>query len=160
MGIKEQLTPEQWKAVYNAPFAAAVYVTAASGSYTEERLERRTANKVIKETLKHGGSEYGELVSAIVADMNAMSGKDKKGITVDYKQWGLDMARPDSWMIVNAAAKALKDKPGIEGFKQWVLDVARRAAESSRGGFLSRTGNEPLDAKEIFALTEIERIFA
>jgi hypothetical protein len=160
MGIKEQLPPEQWKAVYNAPFAAAVYVTAASGSYTEERLERRTANKVIKESLKQGGSQYGELVAAIIADMNTISGKEKKAITVEYKSWGLDMMRPDSWMIVNQAAKALAGKPGIEGFKQWVLDVARRSAESSRGGFLSKTGNTPLDSKEIFAMTEIERIFA
>jgi len=160
MGIREQLTPEQWKAVYNAPFAAAVYVTAASGSYTEERLERRSASKVIKETLKQGGTQYGELVAAIVADMNAMTGKEKKAITVDYKQWGLDMVRPDSWILVNQAAKALKGKPGIEGFKQWVLDVARRAAETSRGGFMSMTGSEPLDSKEIFAMTEIERIFA
>jgi hypothetical protein len=85
MGIKDPLTPEQWKAVYNAPFAAAVYVTAASGSNTEERLERRAVNKVIKETLKNGGSEYGEMVAAIVADMNAMSGKEKKAITVSHK---------------------------------------------------------------------------
>jgi hypothetical protein len=160
MGIREQLTPEQWKAVYNAPFAAAVYVTAASGSYTEERLERRSAEKVIKETLKQGGDRYGELVAAIMADMNAMTGKEKKATKVEYKSWGLDMVRPDSWMLVSQAAKALAGKPGIDGFKQWVLDVARQAAESSRGGFLSRTGNEPLDSKEIFALTEIERIFA
>jgi hypothetical protein len=63
-------------------------------------------------------------------------------------------------MIVNAAAKALKGMTGIERFKQWVLDVARRAAETSRGGFLSMTGSVPLDAQEIFAMTEIERIFA
>ena len=160
MGIREQLTPEQWMAVYNAPFAAAVYVTASSGSYTEERLERRTANKVIKATLKQGGSQYGELVAAIVADMNTMSGKEKRAINVEFKNWGLDMVRPDSWMIVNQAAKALVGKPGVEGFKQWLLDAARKAAESSRGGFLSRTGNQPLDAQEVFALTEIERIFA
>jgi hypothetical protein len=160
MGIKEELTPEQWKAVYNAPFAAAVYVTAASGSYTEERLERRSAEKVIKQTLEEGGSQYGALVVDIITDINAMTGKEKKAIKVEYKSWGLDMMRPDSWMLVNQAAQALKGKPGVEGFKQWVLDVARKSAESSRGGFLSRTGNEPLDSKETFALTEIERIFA
>ena len=160
MGIREQLTPEAWKAVYNAPFAAAVYVTASSGSYTEERLERRSANKVIKDTLKQGGGQYGDLVAAIVTDMNAMSGKDKKAITVQYKQWGLEMMRGEAWMLVDRAVKALKDRPGLDGFKQWVMDVARHAAETSRGGLLSMTGDTPLDNQEIFALTEIERIFA
>jgi len=160
MSIKDELTPDQWKVVYNAAYAAAVYVTASSGSYTEERFERRTATNAIKQTLKKGGSEYGELVAAIVADMNAMSGKEKRAIKLDFKHMGLDMVRPDSWMVVNQAAKALKGRPGIEGFKQWQLDIARIAAERSRGGLLSSTGNQPLDAKEIFALSEIERIFA
>jgi hypothetical protein len=159
MGIKDELTPDQWRAVYNAPYAAAVYVTASSGGYTEERFERHTANNAIKQTLKKGGSEYGELVVAVIADMNAMSGKEKKAAKFEFKHWGLDMVRPDSWMVVNEAAKALKGKPGIEGFKQWVLDIARVAAERSRGGLLSSTGNQPLDSKEIFALSEIERIF-
>jgi hypothetical protein len=160
MGIKDQLTPDEWKVVYNAPYAAAIYVTASSGSYTEERFERRAATKEINETLKQGGSEYGDLVAAIVADMNAMSGKEKKAIKLDFKHMGLDMVRPDSWMVVNQSAKALHGKPGIDGFKQWLLDVAKKAAERSRGGLLSSTGNQPLDAKEIFALSEIERIFA
>jgi hypothetical protein len=31
MGIKDQLTEEQFKAIYNGPFAAAMYVATASG---------------------------------------------------------------------------------------------------------------------------------
>jgi hypothetical protein len=50
-------------------------------------------------------------------------------------------------------------EPAIEGFMQWVLDVARQVAESPRGSF-NHTSKVALEPNVLFVVTEIVWIFA
>ncbi|MGV8026600.1 MAG: hypothetical protein AB2L18_08590 [Anaerolineaceae bacterium] len=73
ISIKDQVTPEQWKALYNAISAASTYVSTASGGRFEMFKEAFSASKFMVETSqKTGGSGYDILVDEMLATMKGM----------------------------------------------------------------------------------------
>jgi hypothetical protein len=159
MGIKDQFTPEQWKSIYNAPFAAATYVASASGDTYQLGREESKVNKLIKKQVQHEGeSGYGELVDSILAEMKAMSRKETKALAIKYEGNWIGSWRGTAWVALEAAVKATANLPGQDGFKQWLWDIGKAAAEAYKSGFAG-IGGVAVDAQEQTALNDLARLF-
>jgi hypothetical protein len=157
MGIKDQVTAEQWKLIYNAPFAAATYVATASGGVLELIKELFAVGKMVTDQARQsGGSGYGALVDAVLEEMQAMSKGDAQSATISYAGRDAEGMRAEARRIVADAAGVLDTVPGGDGYKTWLGAVARKAAEASRDGFLGLGGSgRPVDDEEQAALRDL-----
>ncbi len=159
MGIREQFTPDQWKSIYNAPYAAATYVAAASGDVYQLGREESRINKLIKKQVEHEGeSGYGELVDSILAEMKSMSRKEAKDLALKYEGNWIESRRGTAWIALEGAVTATANLPGKDGFKQWLWDVGKAAAQASKSGFAG-IGGVAIDAQEQTALNDLARLF-
>lgn len=162
MDIKEQLTPEQIKLVFNAPLAGATYVAAASGGGFDMVKELTNASKFMAEAAQKGGeSGYGELVDSLLALIRGMSRDDAKAQQIQYEK-SPDAAAMraqvkqtvvDGWAVVAAL-------PGADGFVRWVLDVSRAAALSKTGGHFGFGNKSEIDPQEQAALDDLAAVMA
>ncbi|MDR7418267.1 MAG: hypothetical protein QN178_05095 [Armatimonadota bacterium] len=157
MGIKDQVTPEQWRLIFSAPFAAATYVATASGGTLELIKELFSVGTLLTDQAKqNGGAGYGALVDAVLNEMQAMSKRDAPSATIAYASLDVEGKRAEARQIVADAAVVLDAVAGGDGYKKWLVDVARAAAGASRGGFLGLDGGDrPVDAREQAALREL-----
>jgi hypothetical protein len=161
MGLKDQLTAEQFKEVYNAPLAAATYVSTASGGGFEMVSELLSAGKFISEQLKAGGETgYGELVDGLLADLRGMSKEEAKAETVRYEAKDPATLRSQARQIVVDASEAVAGMPGADGFKRWILDLAQTVAAAKTGGFLGIGAKSVVDAQEQAALDDLATALA
>lgn len=156
MSIKEQLSPEQWKLLFNAPSAAASYVATASGGGFEAVKEILTASKFLQELAgQSGGSGYGEVVDELMAAMKGMSVQDAKENAIQYQSKDPIGIRAEAKQYVADAVAAAAAMPGGEGYGRWILDMARAVAETKTGGFLGIGAKSVIDEKEQAALDEL-----
>lgn len=156
MSIKEKVTAEQWKTLFNAPSAASAYVSTASGGGLEMFKELFTASKFIAELTKQsGGSVYGELVDGFIEAIKDMSPKDAKAETIKYQSRDPQGIRTEAKQIVADGAAVASTLPGGDGYKRWLLDMARKVAETKTGGVLGVGGTSVIDEKEQAAIDEL-----
>ncbi len=160
MSLREQLTPEQWIAVFNAPAASAAYAASASGGVWEFIHEMFAAGKFIALASEEGrSSTYGSLVDALLAEMAGMTRDEIVENTISFDRDAQQDLRPLMRQVVCDAAAATSAMPDADGFRRWLLESACKAAESSRGGFLGIGAHpQPIDAQEKAALDELEQI--
>lgn len=159
MGIKDQVTPEQWKALLNAPSYAAEYVATASGGGLDFIAEVFTSMKVVQDTaVRKDGSGFGKLVDEIMATMTEMSFSEAKNDTLKTESTDLDSMRAAAKQVVSDAAAAASMLDGGDGYKRWLLFVARKVAETRTGGVLGFGGTSVIDDKEEVALGELKTI--
>jgi len=159
MSIKEKVTAEQWKTLFNAPSAASAYVSTASGGGLEMFKELFTASKFIAELTKQsGGSGYGELVDGFIDAIKGMNPKDAKAETIKYQSRDPEGIRAEAKKIAADGAAVASTLPGGDGYKRWILDMARKVAETKTGGFLGAGGTSVIDEKEQAALDELASI--
>ena len=159
MSLKDQLTPEQFKAVYNAPFAAATFVSIASGGTIDYVKEMATAGKFVWNEINQGSvSGYGAIVDEVLAAINSTSKEDAKGTTVSYAGSDDAAMRAAAREVVVAAAAAVDALQSAEGYKIWLLAVAQATALTKSGGFLGLGGASVIDAQEQAALDELAGI--
>lgn len=156
MGFKEKVTEEQWKALLNAPSAASTYVATASGGGFDVIKEIFTAMKFVQESLaKTGGSGYGTMVDELLAEMKGMTAQDAKEDAIKYESKDMPSIRAEAKQIVaNGAAAAATLNEG-DGYQRWILDMARKVAETRTGGVLGFGGSSVIDEKEQAALDEL-----
>ena len=156
MSIKEQVSPEQWKSLFNAPSAASTYVSTASGGGLEMFRELFSASKFVQEQVaKTSGSGYGKLVDDFVATIKTMSPKDAMADTIKYQSKDPAGLREEAKKIVAEGVAAASALPDSDGYKRWILDMARKVAETKTGGFLGMGGTSVIDEKEQTALDEL-----
>lgn len=159
MSIKDQLTPEQWKVVFNAPIAAGTYVASASGGIMELSKELMEVSKFMSQEAAAGDAEYGDLVSDFLATMKGMSHDEMKALMIQYEKTpdisGIRKQTMDT--VVNAWA-ALAALPGADGFARWLLEVGRRAAATKTGGHLGIGNKSIIDEQEQAALDELAAV--
>jgi hypothetical protein len=161
VGLKDQLTAEAFRVVYNAPLAAATYVSTASGGGFEMVSELLSAGKFISEQLKTGGETgYGELVDGLLADLRGMSKDEAKAETARYESKDPAAVRGQARQIVADAGTAVAGMPGADGFKLWVMDIAHTVAATKTGGFLGIGARSVVDAQEQAALDELAAALA
>ena len=156
MGIKAQLTEEQFKAIYNGPFAAATYVSTASGGGFEMVSELLSASKFMGEQLKAGGeSGYGELVDGLMEDLRGMSKDELKAASLKVEGKDPAAVRGQVKDAVAEAGATVAGMAGADGYKKWILDIARTVAATKTGGFLGIGAKSVIDEKEQAALDEL-----
>ena len=160
MSVKDQLSPEQWKALFNTPAAATTYVSTASGGKLEMIKEAMTAGKFLQDLAeKAGGSGYGELVDDLLATMKSMSVQDAKENAVQFHAKDPASLRDEVKQVVADGIAVAVGLPGGDGYKRWILDMAREVAETKTGGFLGIGSKSIIDEKEQAALNELAAMF-
>lgn len=156
MSVKDQISSEQWKALFNATSAASAYVSSASGGGLEMFKELFSASKFMAEIFKKsGGSGYGELVDAFMERMKGMSPKEARGDAEKYEARDMAGIRAEARQKVAEGAAVADDLPGGDGFKRWILDMAREVALTKTGGVLGIGAKSEIDEKEQAALDEL-----
>ncbi len=156
MKLKEQLSNEKWRILFNTPIAASTYVATASGGGLEIIKELFSASKFMQEfAAKSGKSGYGSLVNEFLEDMKGLSPKDVQENTIKYNATDLDSVRAEAKQLVEDGAKiALSLDDGV-GFSRWILEMAQSVTETKTGGILGIGGTSVIDAEEQKALDEL-----
>ena len=159
MSIKNQITPEQLKTLLSAPGAASTLVSMASGGAFETLKEVFSASKFAAELSgKEGGSGYGELVDEVLSIMKGMDFKDARENTVQFESKDPASVQVELKKIIADAAVIVSGLPGGDGFKRFLLDMARETAETKTGGFLGIGAKSVVDGAEQAILKEIAAI--
>lgn len=159
MTLKEQLTTEQWKALLNAPGAAATFVSTASGGPFEVFNEVFTASKFSAElAVKEGGSGYGALVDELLQAMKGMTMQDAKENTVKYESRDPQGIREEIKQYIDAAVAIADTLPDAEGYKRWLIDMVYKVAETRTGGILGIGGSSIVDEQEKAAVEELKAL--
>lgn len=159
MTIKEQLTPEQWKVLFNGPNAASTYIATASGGGFEVFSEVFSASKFMQESMvKTGGSGYGEIVDEILTSMKGLTLNDARGMVIKYQATDPASIRIELKQLITEAATIAAPFPGAEGYKKWILEMVNKVAETRTGGILGFGGTSIVDEKEKAALDELKLI--
>jgi hypothetical protein len=153
VSLKDQLTPEQWKAVFNAPIAAATYVATASGGGFEMIKEIMEAGKFMTQAAQAGDSSYGELVSDYLTIMKGMSKDEIKANSVQYENTkDVNAVREQTKQTVASAWAAISGLPGADGFARWILQIGRTTALAKTGGHFGIGNKSVIDEQEQAAL--------
>lgn len=156
MSIKERVSSEQWKVLFNAPFAASTFVSSASGGGLDMIKEVITAGKFMQElAAQSGGSGYGELVDDLLEAIKGMSPDDAKDESYKYEGKDLESVRSEAKQVVAEGVGISANLPGAEGYKRWILDMARKVAETKTGGFLGIGAKAIIDEREQAAIDEL-----
>jgi hypothetical protein len=159
MGIKDQVSEEQWRALFNTPSAASAYVSLASGRGLEIFNDMFSASKFIQNEAKHASnSGYGKMMDDFLIAINSMSPKDARADAITYKSKDFDSIRAEAKKIVaEGAAVASKILEG-NGYKRWVFDLALNIAETKTGGFFGFGVRSVIDRNKQVALSELAEI--
>jgi hypothetical protein len=156
MDIKDQLTAEQFKAIFNGPFAAAAFVSTASGGGFEMVSELLSAGKFVGAQLKSADeSGYGELVDGLLTDLRTMPKEEAKAATIQYQGKDPIALRAQARQAVVEAGAVVAGMAGADGYKKWILDIARTVAATKTGGFLGIGAKSVVDEQEQAALDEL-----
>ena len=156
MSIKDQISADQWKVLMNAPGAAAAYVSTASGGMVDMVQETFTASKFIQESVGQAGhSGYGATVDELLTAMKGMTINDAKANAHPYQAKDQPGLRAEAKQLVEDGFKVAAGLPDADGYKRWIMDMARKVAETKTGGILGFGGQAVIDAKEQAALDEL-----
>jgi hypothetical protein len=150
-----QMPDDQYIALYNAPFAAATYVSLASGGMMDFAKEMFAAGRFITEGTRPG--VYGVLVDALLAEYANGSPEEAKRLELHYTGDNLSSLRAQARQVVVEAAGAVRGLPGAEGYRQWLMDAARTAAMAAAGNIFGG-GRGEVDVHEQAAIEELAAI--
>ena len=159
MTLKEQLSAEQWKALLNAPGAAATFVSTASGGPMEVFNEVFTASKFSAElAVKEGGSGYGALVDELLQSMKGMTMQDARENSVKYVSRDPQGIREEIKSFIADAVAIAESLPEADGYKRWLVDMVYKVAETRTGGILGIGGRSIVDDQEKAAVDELKAL--
>lgn len=160
MDIKEQLSPEQFKLVFNTPLAGATYVAASSGGGFDMVKELTSASKFMAaEAQKGTESGYGELADSLLAAVTGMAHDDSKAMQIQYEKSKdpAEMIKQIRQTVVDGWA-VVASMPGADGFARFVVDTAKAAALAKTGGHFGFGNKSEIDEKEQAALDDLTGI--
>ncbi|MBX0326286.1 hypothetical protein K2Z83_01075 [Oscillochloris sp. ZM17-4] len=146
MAIEDQVTPAQWLALRQGPWAAGCYVATAVGGKVQQVRELLALGEALRQEIERGGE--GDLVAEVAAAVLGEAPMDAApGPSPDD--------RPALLRAVAAAGAAAGGLAGGEVYRRWLVGLARAVAEAeSDGGFLG-FGAEAMHAAEQAALAEV-----
>ena len=163
MRFKNKLSAQQWQVVCNAPFAVATFIGLASGNAMDLVAEMATVGKLMAMAPAPGEpSGYGELVDAVMAEMDSVKKSDTQGTTMHYggKDKDETAMRAQARQVIAEAAVLVSDLPDADGYRRWLMEVARATALTKTGGLFGLGGKSEIDPKEQAALDELAGILA
>ncbi len=140
MTTKADFSPREWQTLLQAPGAAGMYIMMADRNFVIGSMKEALA--VSAGILKREKQDNGELLSALLAEF-----RDREGM----KQAQLKFESKDTETVQRKTLDVLREAVEILGRKaspeesveirQWLYDLALRAAEAAReGGFLGFGG--------------------
>jgi hypothetical protein len=146
MTQKSEFDAEEWSRVSEAPpLAGVIVVTAQRGGTLRESI---ALGKAYAEARQNQGSN--EILDAIVAEQPHVNPQERYGSAEELRTAGLEKIREAIELL---SSKATPDE--VDGYKQFIVDLAERAAHAHKeGGFLGIGGKEVSDAEQQ-ALDEI-----
>jgi hypothetical protein len=154
MTTKADYTAEEWELLRKAPLimAAAVIVSDLSGSIGVAR-EFLSMAQAVEETGQR--PDPNELVAALVADLQAPQGEhaeETEDITdiSEARTKALAESREIATLLARRSAPA-----EAEGFKRWMLSIARRVSEAAREGGVLGIGSKLVSEKETTMIGEL-----
>jgi hypothetical protein len=154
MTTKADYTPEEWELLRKAPLmmAAAVIVSDLSGSVGVAR-EFLSMAQAVEETGQQG--DTNELVAALVADLQepqAARTEEAEDITDLAETRAKALAESREIAALLARKTTLEE---AEGFKRWMLSIAKRVSEAAREGGVLGVGAKLVSEKETTMLREL-----
>ena len=124
---KADFTDEEWTRLKRAPFVAGMAISLSDpGGPIELAKETAAALKTVR-----GGGDRGDLVAAVAADAAAERKNPLGGFKPKAAQEILDELTAVNEIV---SAKASPDE--AQGYRDWLKDAAREAADAAKeGGF-------------------------
>jgi hypothetical protein len=156
---KVDFSDEEWAAIVRAPLVAGMAITLADpGGPIEVVKETGAVVKVVGEAADASrGDLTGEVAEAIKA-MTAQRQNPAKGFKPDPALAGKQILDELARVRAIVAAKATPEE--TEGFSQWLLECAQRAAEAAKeGGFMGWHAVRVSDGEQ-HMLDELKRVLA
>ena len=154
MSAKDKFSPEEWNILLRTPMLASYAVVGSDPSKQEGFIQEMSA---VADAIIEGGqgATKDSLLGAVVADIVANAGDDKRGQTEklsvgDVKGRALENCR--------AVAALLREKASPEeaqDYKNWVVRVAHRVAEAAKEGSFMGFGGAQVSGNEVEAINEI-----
>jgi hypothetical protein len=137
MTTKAAFTDEEWARLERAPMVAGMAISLADpGGPVEAFKEVTAALKTVVEPGASGGR--GELVEAVRSSV-AEKARQRQSPLGDFRPRGADASQQilDELRAVNALVTDKATSEEAAGFREWLLEAAKRSAEAAKeGGFL------------------------
>jgi len=148
----EPYTEQQWRDLTDAPPAIARAVAVVSGSAAQSEVELDAFLSLLQETAAgHGGDGDGTLLTRLVADVQGrLAGGAVAAPDTDAMTDGLQAARR-----AGALLEIYPDAGQAREVRLWLLDVARRVAQSARDGGMLGIGSQQISNAESDTLLAI-----
>lgn len=146
MAIQDKLTPEEWWALRQAPFAVGLYVATAIGGKVQEVRERLVLARALHRALDrdHEADLVGAVAAAVLGEAPLSGGPGLR-----------PNDRPALLRMVADAGAAAAALPGGSSYQRWLMELAREvAAAEEDGGFLGLNAQAVHVAEQI-ALAEL-----
>jgi hypothetical protein len=143
MSKSTDYTPEEWKAISSAPMLAGLLVSVSDLSGPVGMVKEAMA--VVKSVTESAGNTSNELIRAVAEGVKAGSGAP------DTSELRSTPANARAILIERckqaAALVGQKSPTEAEEYKRWLVSLARKAAEASKGGGFLGIGTLVSDAE-------------
>ena len=154
MGVKENFTAEEWRALLRAPMLVSYAVAGAAPSDEEGYIQEMSA---VADAIFEGGQTAAKdsLVSAVVAEIVANAEDNERGVT---EKISVGDVKARALANCQEVANLLQTKASTEeadAYKRWLLAVAQNVASAAKeGGFLG-FGGAQVSKSEVATINEI-----
>jgi hypothetical protein len=151
VSTKADYSKDEWESLLEAPMMAAMAVVAASPSGPIGVLKEMFA--VGKGFMEGAEGTTNPLIAAVVADVKA----GNRPTPPTERPQDLAQVKTQALRACREAAALVgrKAQDEAEGYKQWLLSTAQRAAEAAKEGGMLGIGGVPVNDAEKAALGEV-----
>lgn len=154
MGVKENFTAEEWRALLRAPMLVSYAVAGAAPSDEEGYIQEMSA---VADAIFDGGQAAAQdsLVSTVVAQIVANAEDNERGATEKISVGNVKTRALNNCREVASLLPTKVSAEEADGYKRWLLAVAQNvAAAAKEGGFLG-FGGEQVSKSEVATINEI-----
>lgn len=154
MGVKDNFTAEEWRALLRAPMLVSYAVAGAAPSNEEGFIQEMSA---VADAIYEGGqtAPAGSLVSAVVANLMANAEDDERGATEKISVTDVKARALGNCQEVAGVLQAKASAEDADAYKRWLLSVAQTVAGAAKeGGFLG-FGGAQVSKTEVATINEI-----
>jgi hypothetical protein len=144
--VRDQVTPDQWRVLRVAPWAAGLYVATAVGGKVQEVRELLTLGAALHRALERDGEH--DLVGAVAAELLG------EGLTAASLGLRPD-DRPELLRAVAAAGVVAAGLPTGSEYLRWLMELAREVAAAEEDRQFVGRGAEAVHTAEQHALAEV-----
>lgn len=156
MTTSADYTEEEWNELVKAPITAGVLIITSDPHVTSMMGEiSAMMNAVLKQPVPVGAEE---LVGALVQDIKAKTENKEMMEQMDVKGKDPEQVMGEMLAQLRDVCILLDEKSGADeanGFKQWIMGVAKATAEAGREGGFFGIGSVRVSEKEKIAMEEI-----